>query len=445
MRESFESYINNHHLCLKKERILVAVSAGVDSMVLAELFRLGGWKIGIAHCNFKMRGGQSDGDEAFVKSYAAQHGLPCFTKSFELSTFASENKMGIQEAARVLRYSWFSEVMEAEKFQHLATAHHQDDQIETVLMNISRGAGISGLQGMSPRREHLIRPLLFASKKDILTFASENQIESREDATNSESFYRRNFWRNQLIPQIESRIPSFKRRMAENILIWQKTARLLQGLLQNQMDQRKYVEGDAIVLEVDHIESSLRDIVIFEWLRPYGFNYSQVLQMVQNIEEGRSGGEFESAYNRIVIDRKRLLLGSPKTTEVEEITIEEHEHIVHLKDGRLEFTLLATAAIDFSQAHDEVAYIDARKLTYPLVIRRWQPGDAFRPIGLHGKRQKLKKFFNNQKMSKLEKEAQWILFSGPEICWVIGKRIDHRFCITEATKYTMRIEWIPLK
>ncbi len=443
MLEAFESYMQDHRLSEKDEKILIAVSAGVDSMVLAELFRRGGWDIAIAHCNFQMRGDDSDGDEIFVRQYTERHDLPFHSRTFELSSYARENRLGIQEAARILRYSWFSEVMEEHGYQHLATAHHQDDQIETVLMNISRGAGIFGLQGMSPKREHLIRPLLFASKKDILTFASEKQIESREDSSNSESFYRRNFWRNQLIPEIESRIPSFRRRMAENISIWQKTARLLEGLLQNQIEDKQYVEGDAIVFDVEKIESSLRDIIIFEWLRPYGFNYSQVLQMVQAIEEGRSGGEFLSAYNRVIVDRKRLLLGTPQEETTDEITIEEHEHSVNLNDGRLEFKLLATGAIDFSQTHDEVAYFDAQKLRYPLVIRHWKSGDAFQPLGLHGKRQKIKKFFTNQKMSKLDKERQWLMLSGPDICWIIGKRIDHRFCITESTRYTLRIEWIP--
>lgn len=445
MLAAFESYMHDHHLCEKDEKILVAVSAGVDSMVLAELFRRGAWNIAIAHCNFQMRGADSDGDEIFVRQYAEGHNLPFHTRSFELSTYARENRLGIQEAARLLRYSWFSEVMEEQGYQHLATAHHQDDQIETVLMNISRGAGIFGLQGMSPKREHLIRPLLFASKKDILTFASEKQIESREDSSNSETFYRRNFWRNQLIPDIEARIPSFRRRMAENISIWQKTARLLEGLLQNQIEDKQYVEGDAIVFDVEKIESSLRDIIIFEWLRPYGFNYSQVQQMVEAIEEGRSGSEFLSAFNRVIVDRKRLLLGTPQEETTEEITIEEHEHSVNISDGRLEFKLLATGAIDFSQTHEEVAYFDAQKLRYPLIIRHWKSGDAFQPLGLHGKRQKVKKFFTNQKMSKLDKERQWLMLSGPDICWIIGKRIDHRFCITESTRYTMRMEWIPFK
>ncbi|MCL4117711.1 UNVERIFIED_CONTAM: hypothetical protein GTU68_002337 [Idotea baltica] len=440
MEQDLAEYISENNLCTKQDKILLAVSGGIDSMVLLHLFYKLGYQPAIAHCNFKMRAEASDLDETLVKEVTQKYGFDFYNTSFETSAYAKSKKMGIQEAARTLRYTWFSNIMEEHGYNLLAVAHHQDDQIETVFLNIARGAGIFGLQGMQPKRHHIIRPMLFAQKAEILRYAVEEDVFSREDSSNSESYYRRNFIRNKLIPKIEERVPSFKKRMTENITIWQKSARLLQGLLQEQFLLRRKSEGDQIILEVDKLEASLRDLVIYEWLRPYGFNFSQVTQMIQALDNNHSGRFFYSQRNRVATDRKKLLLSTKTPSESQERLVDKDEKVINLEDGKLEFVLMAGFHEPISQ-NENIALFDASKIQFPLKIRKWKSGDYFYPLGMQGKKQKLKKFFNNEKYNRFQKENQWLIESEEKICWIVGKRIDDRFKVVPESKYVLKIIW----
>lgn len=443
MEQALSIFISENNLCTKKDRILLAVSGGVDSMVLMHLFHLLGFKIGVGHCNFKLREEVSDDDAEFVAKKAASFQYPYYGTSFDTKNYAKEHGLGIQEAARDLRYTWFSQIMEENGYNLLAVAHHQDDQIETVFLNMFRGTGIFGLQGMQPKRHHIIRPFLFATKEEIKHYARLHEIEFREDASNKESVYRRNYFRNKLIPAIEERIPSFKRRMSENILIWQKSARLLSGLLNEELELRRKNEGDYITLDTDKIEESLRDLVVFEWLRPYGFNYSQVSQMIETLENGHSGRLFYSDKNRITTDRKKLVLSTKSDEETKELLIHKDDKTINLNNGQLDFVLMNHLVDDFAE-NEMVAYFDAQKISFPLILRKWHSGDIFHPLGLDGKSQKIKKFFNNRKFNAFQKEDQWLLLSSDEICWVIGQRIDERFKVESNTKYLLKATWIPM-
>ena len=442
MEHALSIYIAENSLCNKKDKILLAVSGGIDSMVLMDLFHKLGFSIGVGHCNFQMRGNASDEDARFVAAKAANYEFTFHSTTFDTKAYAREHRLGIQEAARHLRYTWFSNIMEAHGYNLLAVAHHQDDQIETVFLNMLRGAGIFGLQGMKPKRDHIIRPLLFATKVEIRDYAKHHQITSREDASNLETIYRRNYLRNKLIPDIEARIPSFKRRMSENILVWQKSARLLSGLLNQELELRRKTEGDHIILDTEKIEESLRDLVVFEWLRVYGFNYTQVTQMIEAIENNHSGRLFFSERNRITTDRKKLVLSTKSTEEAKEISIEKDDKIINLEHGKLEF-LLMNHLVDHYSDNEFVAHLDAQKINYPMKLRKWQPGDLFYPLGMEGRSQKIKKFFSNAKYHHFEKENQWLLISKEQICWVVGRRIDERFKIDDKTRYVLRITWSP--
>ncbi|MCB0689194.1 MAG: tRNA lysidine(34) synthetase TilS [Saprospiraceae bacterium] len=442
MEQLMDAYISEHKLCTRNDHILVAVSGGVDSMVLMHLFHQLGYQVAIGHCNFKMRGEISDEEVEFVRKKANLYSFPFHTIAFNTHHYAEENRIGIQEAARHLRYRWFSEIMIENDYNLLAVAHHQDDQIETVFLNMIRGTGLSGLQGMQPKRDHIIRPLLFASKADIRSYALRNHLEVREDSSNAKSIYRRNYIRNKWIPQIEKRVPSFKARMSENILIWQKSTRLLSGLLNQELELRKKTEGNYIILDSDKIEDSLRDLVIFEWLRPYGFNYTQVTQMIEAIERNHSGRIFYSVNNRVTTDRKKLVLSTKSPDEMDFIIIHQDDKIINLENGRLEFILM-TNHPDFFPDDQHMAHIDAQKIDFPLTVRRWTDGDSFQPLGMNGQSQKLKKYFRNRKFNTFQKENQWLLLSDDKICWVIGERLDERFRIDEHTKYVLRIHWQP--
>ncbi len=439
MENQIVQYIAQHQLCTKKDRILVAVSGGIDSMVLLHLLKKLGYEISIAHCNFKLRGKSSDRDEDFVRRQCILYELPFFSKSFDIDSYRVKSKTGIQEAARDLRYQWFSDVMEANNLDLLAVAHHVDDQIETVLLNVIRGAGIFGLSGMQPKRRHIIRPMLSIKKSEIIDYAHINNIEFREDSSNKESKYRRNYLRNKWLPSIEKKIPSFKNRMAENILIWQKSTRLLQGLIDEQLNPYKTTDGHQISLDLYRIEKSLRDLVVFRWLQPYGFNYSQVLQMVKCIEEDSSGKMFYSKKNRVSSDRKRLILSSLNTSKTGEILIERDQKTISLEEGTLEFKLLTRN--DEIQFENRIAFLDLHKIKYPLKLRKWKPGDFFKPLGLKGKKQKIKKYFSNNKFNHFEKERQWLLCTKDRICWIVGERMDDRFKIDDSTKYVLKVIW----
>jgi tRNA(Ile)-lysidine synthase len=444
MTSSFENkleeYIQEHQLCTKVDALLIGVSGGIDSMVLLDSLNRLNYQVSVAHCNFQMREGDSTGDEDFVRRKALHYSNKYYTTAFDTKEYAKENKMGIQEAARVLRYTWFSKIMEQEDFRWLVVAHHQDDQIETILLNMVRGAGIFGLQGMQPKRHHIIRPMLFASKEDIINYSEIHEIEYREDSSNAQSIYRRNYFRNKLIPQIEEKVPSFKKRMSENILIWQKSARLLKGLLTEQLELRKKNEGEDIILDIDKIEESLRDLVVYEWLRPYGFNYTQVNQIIHAFDEGHSGRLFYSVNNRIITDRKRIILSSKSPEEQHEILIQKDDRSIGLDNGQLDITLLNHMPENIID-NKNVAYLDAAKLVFPLVIRKWRHGDSFQPFGMQGKSQKLKKFFSTLKFSHFEKERQHLIVSNDMICWVVGRRLDNRFRVDAQTKYILKIIW----
>lgn len=442
MEQAISIFITENSLCTKKDRILLAVSGGLDSMVLMHLFFKLHYNVAVAHCNFKMRGEVSDAEVELVSRKANDYGFPFFTTEFDTRTFAKTNKMGIQEAARHLRYIWFSRVMEEHGYNLLAVAHHQDDQIETVLLNMMRGAGIFGLQGMQPKRDHIIRPLLFASKREIIAYAHENKIGYSEDESNQKSLYRRNFLRNKLIPKIEERVPSFKKRMSENIQIWQKSARLLSGLLNEQLELRKKTEANHIILDTEKIEDSLRDLVVFEWLRPYGFNYTQVIQMIEAINENNSGRLFFSKTNRVTTDRKKLILAARSVEEQKRLLIDQDDKMIHLENGMLELVLM-TRHPEAYPTDPNIAHFDAQKLQFPLTVRKWQPGDYMQPYGMKGKSQKLKKYFQNQKFNQFEKENQWLLISEEKICWIIGQRTDERFKIEENTRYILKATWLP--
>ena len=433
-------FIKSNHLCNESDRLLLAVSGGVDSMVLAHILLEANFDIGIAHYNFMLRKKASKKDESFVETYAQIWQVPFFSTRFDTLAHVKKYKLNLQEAARNLRYSWFSKIMEKHNYNLLVTAHHQDDQIETVMLNIARGAGIFGLQGMAPKRAHIIRPLLFASKEEILQYAKEKSILFRTDKSNRNQKYRRNYLRHGLIPNIEKELPSFKKRMAENIAIWQRSAQLLGGFITQQIGEHKKLRGDSILLDVDKIEESLRDLVTFEWLRPYGFNYTQVKQMISCLDENTSGKEFYSRLNRVVVDRKKLILSTLPRNMDEEITINNPDDVVHLPEGRLTIKLLSAPPDDFAPSSDEV-HLDAQKIKFPLTLRRWAPGDYFYPFGMKGKKQKLKKYFVNQKIDRIQKEHVWLLCQEEDICWVVDHRLDERFRVSSDTKYVLRMNW----
>jgi tRNA(Ile)-lysidine synthase len=435
----FKSFISENQLIRKTDKILLAVSGGMDSMAMAELFRVAAYDYAFIHCNFKLRGGDSEADYAFVKETAQRHAVPFFSRSFETQEIADNSGDSVQMVARDLRYDYFSEVAQKEGFDIIASAHHLDDQIETFFINLSRGCGIAGLHGIRLKQGKLIRPIMFASREDIEKFIHQNNIAYREDSSNQSLKYKRNLIRHKLIPLFLELNQNFREEMGANIFRLSGTEEVYRQFI-NEMKQTLWDESDnSISIDI----AGLKDLhpirtFLFEFISPYGFNAADVENIITALDN-IPGKMFFSASHQLLIDRKKILLtkliGEDKyafeyTLNREDLSLSEP---VKLK-------ISMTRAGDYEIPLDQnIASLDLGKLAFPLMLRRWKAGDLFIPMGMKN-RKKLSDFFIDEKFSRLQKEQTWVLCSGEDIVWIVGSRIDDRYRITSETREVYKIE-----
>ena len=423
------------------EKVILALSGGVDSMVLADLLLKTKVQFVAAHCNFHLRGEESDGDEKFVREFAEQNEIQCFVKHFETEKFAKEQGLSIEMAARELRYAWFEELRQQLGYDKIAVAHHADDQAETFFINLLRGAGLRGLKGMLPQNGVIIRPLLWASREQIHQHAVESQIVWREDHTNAESVYLRNKIRNQLLPVFDELHPEARQGLYKSLAHLASENELYRKLLKEKLSQIETCEDGvqkikvpepAVVEHSRNIEGPTSFQLLFEWLRQYGFNTDQVRFIYDAMETG-IGNKYYSPTHQLVIGRNELQLSEIEVNDDEEVRIgigeKELFSPVHLKFAQ--FAQFADFTLDKSP---DVAQLDFDKLKFPLTLRHWRHGDRFHPLGMKGSKL-LSDFFVDQKFTEWEKRNVWLLVSADnEILWVVGHRIDDRFKVTNATK-----------
>jgi tRNA(Ile)-lysidine synthase len=441
MVSKFQKYIASQNLLATGGKTLVATSGGVDSVVLCHLFLEAGLPFAMAHCNFQLRGEASDADEVFVKKLADEFRVDFYSTRFETSIFAQQNKLSTQQAARELRYNWLEETRQLADCQHIATAHHLDDSIETVFYNFAKGCGLRGLHGIPPVNGHVIRPLLFATKKDILEFAKQKEIGYREDASNLTDKYSRNLLRHHVVPVFEQINPSFQNKAGENIERLREAELLFDFALQKIMADVVDKLPDVWRIDLQKLLAyPAPATVLFEVLKPFGFNNDQVQNILQSADN-QSGSVFYARYP-LLVDRSFLILSFGEKAEgVLEFEVIP-EGAIQLPDGaQLTFTSRSRLPDDLN-AGPKTAWLDAAALKLPLRLRHWQPGDVFCPLGMGGKRQKLQDFFSNNKLSRFEKERVWLLESGGEIAWVLGWRMDERFKVSGATKNTLRLDYV---
>ena len=444
MLDQFQLYINRYNLIAEGEKIILALSGGIDSMVLADL--LVKTKVGFvaAHCNFHLRGYESDGDDWFVRKFAEKRGIQCFVKHFETEKYAANHGISIEMAARELRYTWFEQLRQQLGYDKIAVAHHADDQAETFFINLLRGAGLRGLKGMQPQNGVVIRPLLWASREQIRSYAAENHIVWREDHTNAESIFLRNKIRNQLLPVFDELQPDARQGLYKSLEHLASENELYRELLKEKMSKIVEQDGDVqrlplSALQVDSVGPSTGSgtfafsfQLLFEWLRQYGFNTDQC-HFIQEAMESGIGNRYSSSTHQLVIGRDGLQLFEIKENTNEEIQIElgEEEVLspVHLRFSRFEKS--SDFVIDKSP---EVAQLDFDKLCFPLILRHWQHGDRFHPLGLKGSKL-LSDFFVDQKFTEWQKQNVWLLVSAnDDILWMVGWRIDDRYKVTNSTK-----------
>ena len=441
MLEQFQAYINRYNLIAKGEKVILALSGGIDSMVLADLLLKAKVEFVAAHCNFHLRGDESDGDDWFVRKFAENRGIQCFVKHFETEKYAAKHGISIEMAARDLRYAWFEQLRQQLGYDKIAVAHHADDQAETFFINLLRGAGLNGLKGMKPQNGVIIRPLLWASREQIRKYAVENHIVWREDHTNVESVYLRNRIRNQLLPVFDELQPkarqglykSLEHLSAENelyrALLKEKLAQIVQHRDEVQsLPYSALTPSNTSYFSIQHSAFQL----LFEWLRDYGFNTDQCHFIYDAIGTG-IGNQYCSPTHCVVIGRDDLQLSEIKEKTDDEIQIEIGEEAIvspiHLCFSKLKKT--EDFVIDKSP---DVAQLDFDTLKFPLTLRHWRHGDRFCPLGMKGSKL-LSDFFVDQKFSECQKQSVWLLVSADgEILWVVGCRIDDRYKIGEKTR-----------
>ena len=441
MLEQFQAYINRCHLIVEGEKIILALSGGIDSMVLADLLLKAKVEFVAAHCNFHLRGEESDGDEKFVCEFAEKNGIHCFVKHFDTEKYAAEQGVSIEMAARDLRYAWFEQLRQQLGYDKIAVAHHADDQAETFFINLLRGAGLNGLKGMKPQNGVIIRPLLWASREQIRKYAVENHIVWREDHTNAESVYLRNKIRNQLLPIFDELQSEARQGLYKSLEHLSSENELYRALLKEKLAQIVEQDGDVQRLPYSKlVKTEVPEPVegptfsfqlLFEWLRQFGFNTDQCRFIYDAIGKG-VGNQYFSATHCAVIGRDGLQLAEIKAKTNNEIQIEigEEEILspVHLCFSKLEKT--SASVIDKSP---EVAQLDFDTLKFPLTLRHWRHGDRFHPLGMKGSKL-LSDFFVDQKLTEYQKQNVWLLVSADgDILWVVGYRIDDRFKVSNTT------------
>lgn len=453
--EGFFKFLKTHQLPLEDQnRCLLAVSGGLDSMVMAHLFYRAGLSFAIAHCNFQLRGPESDEDEVFVEQVALDFEVPFFVKRFETKDYARKKGVSIQMAARELRYDWFEKIRIEQNFSGIATAHHLNDSVETALLNFARGAGLPGLSGIAAVSGNLIRPLLFASRSDILEYSRTHGITWREDSSNLSDDYARNFVRRHIIPRLEELNPNFPITAARNMERLREADNNLTFLLNNYLFEPDQTHQKLEIQKLTQLPAPQQ--ALRTWLKPYGFDAEQARQLAENLDHvGLTIHSIKG--HKLLIDREYLLLltetEESKTNEAQAklhpvFQVHEDDLMLNLEDGTRLFFLRMPPLAPFdsileSPADPCAVLLDVEKLKFPLHLRHWTPGDVFQPLGMGGKRQKLQDFFTNHKLSRFEKDAVWLLFNGDDqLIWVLGLRQDERFKTDSKTTKTLKINWI---
>jgi len=435
----FNKLNREKQLFISGDRLLVAVSGGMDSMCLCHLLLKSNQPFSVAHMNFQLRGSESDGDEEFVRSWCQENQIPFFFKRVNAENYSQSSGKGIQEAARELRYQWFDELRIAHSFNKILTAHHSDDAVETALHHFFRGTGINGLTGITERKEHLIRPLLFASRDQISKYVAEHSIAFREDSSNKSVKYTRNFIRNEIIPLLESRYPSLKSTILENASRLGKLNHEISSFVDGMLEKLSHREGAVIKYPVlALLRSSFNDQLLMKLLENSGGQASQLNELIKLLNAD-SGKFLLTKTHRLLRHRKWLVATELNDQYEGPFIIESNETKIKFGGGCFEVRPVSRF---HSEKDQTVEMIDASLVEYPLILRKWKTGDYFYPLGMKHKK-KLSRFFIDEKLSVAEKEKTWILESANRIIWVVGLRIDNRFRVKPTSSNIIRLQWKP--
>ena len=421
-------------------RFLLALSGGIDSMVLCDLLHKNKFNFTIAHCNFKLRGDESDGDEKFVLQHAKTNGIPIFVKEFDTSTFAKTHRISIQEAARELRYSFFQEIAEKEEIEYILTAHNLDDRIETFFINFLRGAGLKGLASIPEKNGNIIRPLLSISREEIEKFATKEKLVYREDSSNKETKYLRNQFRHLILPEFKTLDKDYQSGFSKSIDYLNQAKAFYEESLQNKFSSLIKKKNASVFINTNLLlKEKNAKIILFEMLSKYHFNDTQSNDVFRltSLSSNESGKKFFSSTHRLIIDRDEIIIKEKATTEGEFI-IDNLNTSFLFNEKKIEFKE-TTSAVEFNNIPNNKIYVDADKITFPLIIRKWKIGDRFYPYGMNGSKL-ISDYFIDKKFSLFQKEEIYLLCNADNsIIWIIGQRADRRFGIKKDTKTNIQI------
>lgn len=437
--KKFTDFIEQNSLFNREDTVLAAVSGGIDSVLMVHLLKAAGYKFAIAHCNFQLRGDEALADQAFCKALANQNNIPFYTINFNTEQYAAQNKISIQMAARELRYNWFEQLRGQHQYTAIALAHHQNDAIETILLNLVRGTGIAGLHGILPKNGLLVRPLLFLTREEIEKLINDNGFSYVEDSSNASTKYARNKLRHDVIPKLRELNPSLESTFQNNL----ERFKDLETLLELRVDElkakllREADDDEVHILISEAKKLNPQRLLLYKLLQPYGFNEAIVDDLISTLDK-HSGRVFESATHQLILDREKLIITSLKKTEQQSVSVFENGTDVHF--GNYKLNMLHDDAPLIIKDNPMAVSVDAAKLIFPLSIRTWQQSDVFYPIGMKT-RKKLSDFFIGQKIPVHQKTQIPLLINGNgEIIWIAGYRPDNRYKVSKNTKKVIIFE-----
>jgi tRNA(Ile)-lysidine synthase len=445
MLTSFLEYTSQNSLVKSTDKILLAVSGGIDSIAMCHLFHKSGFQFSLAHANFQLRGEAADGDEEFVHQLAKKWKVPFYSKRFETQKYAQEKGISIQMAARELRYQWFNELVERYGFNKVATAHHQQDALETVLLNLVRGTGIVGLAGIKPSSGVYIRPILFATKEQILAYVATNKLTWREDDSNQTSKYYRNYIRHEILPLLQKLNPSLLEHFNLTRTRLEGAAAIAEEYYQNWRSESLHESDGLYYIRKSNLNKSSKALTLFGYLlQEFGFSFATALQVANSLHT--TGAIFRSDGFVLNVDRDFLILSKDQEEIIHSLYISNAGDEVNWNNSSIKTRIEVASGSPYSVGTDS-AQLDMDRLVFPLEVRSWKEGDSFYPLGLIRKdgkpgKKKVSDLLVDLKIPLTLKKDVKVILSEGKIVWVVGLRIDERFKVKDTTRTTLVLEYL---